>query len=82
LRRLLAARTFSLTLLVPVALPVPSQPATQTPSDPKTQTVYVTRTGKNTIETDAGISRRANCDQLERCQGKGHTACKVCQPPE
>lgn len=60
MRRWLAALALSLTLLCPVTLPVASQSATQTPSDPKTQTVYVTQTGKNTIATDAGISRRAN----------------------
>jgi hypothetical protein len=46
MRRLLAALTLLVSLLCPVALPVAPPPATAAQQDTKTQTVYITPTGK------------------------------------
>ena len=46
MRRLLAALTLCISLLFPVALPVRAQQSPQAQQETKTQTVYVTRTGK------------------------------------
>ena len=46
MRRLLAALTLCISLLCPVAVPVHAQQGPAAQQDTKTQTVYVTRTGK------------------------------------
>jgi hypothetical protein len=74
MRRVLAALTLCLTLLCPVALPVPPQPTTQTQSDPKVQTVCMTQTGKKYHRdgcrySDADIAGRKFVMDLMRSAG-------------
>ena len=83
MRRLLAAFTLCLSLLCPVALPVSSQPAQQTQQDPKTQIVYITRTGKKYHRDGCRYLAASKIEiSLKDAKGKGYTACKVCRPPE
>jgi biopolymer transport protein ExbD len=83
MRRLLAALTFCLTLLVPVALPVAPQSATQTQQDPKALTVYITRTGKKYHSDGCRyLAASKSPISLKDAKAKGYTACKVCRPPE
>jgi competence protein ComEC len=75
MRRLLAALTLCLTLLCPVALPVPPQPSTQTQPDPKAQTVYVTRTGKKYHRDGCRyLAASKSPMSLKDAKAKGYTA--------
>jgi hypothetical protein len=83
MRRLLAALTLCLSLLCPAALPVAPQPATQAQQDPKTQTVYVTRTGKKYHRDSCRYLAASKIPiGLKDAKAKGYMACKVCRPPE
>lgn len=83
MRRLLAALTLCLSLLCPVALPVPAaQPAAQQ-QNPKTQTVYITRTGKKYHRDGCRYLASSKIPiSLKDAKARGFTACKVCHPPE
>jgi competence protein ComEC len=83
MRRLLATLTLFLTLLLPLAFPVASQPATQTQQDPKTQTLYITRTGKKYHRDGCRyLAASKSPISLKDAKAKGYTACKVCRPPD
>jgi competence protein ComEC len=83
MRRLLAALTLSVSLLCPVALPLPPQPATQGQQDPKALTVYVTRTGKKYHRDGCRYLAASKTPiSLKDAKAKGYTACKVCRPPD
>jgi biopolymer transport protein ExbD len=83
MRRLFAALTFCLALLCPVALPVASQPATQSQQDPKAVTVYVTRTGKKYHRDGCRYLTASKIEISPKdAKAKGYTACKVCRPPD
>lgn len=83
MRRLLATLTLFLTLLVPLAFPIASQPATQTQQDSKTQTVYITRTGKKYHRDGCRyLAASKTAISLKDAKAKGYTACKVCKPLE
>jgi competence protein ComEC len=83
MRRLLAALVLCLALLCPVALPVGGQPATQSQQDPKTLTVYITRTGKKYHRDGCRYLGASKIPiSLKDAKAKGFTACKVCRPPE
>jgi len=67
----------------PVAMVPFQQPAPPAKADKKTETVYVTRTGKK--------YHRENCRylgsskipmSLKDAQAKGYMPCKVCHPPQ
>lgn len=82
MRRLLAALTLGLSLLCPVALPVPAQQATAT-QDPKAQTVYITRSGKKYHRDGCRYLAASKFSiSLKDAKAKGYTTCKVCHPPE
>jgi len=82
MRRLLAALTLCLTLLCPVVLPVPPQPATQAQQDPKALTVYVTRTGKKYHRDGCRYLATSKIPMSLKDAKAKYTACKVCRPPE
>ena len=83
MRRLLAALTLCISLLCPVALPVHAQQGTAAQQDTKTQTVYVTRTGKRYHRDGCRyLAASKIAISLKNAQARGFTACKVCHPPE
>ena len=83
MRRLLAALTLCISLLCPVALPVRAQQGTAAQQDPKTQTVYITRTGKRYHRDGCRyLAASKVASTLKDAKAKGYTACKVCHPPE
>jgi hypothetical protein len=83
MRRLLAALTLCLSLLCPLALPVRAQQATAVQQDPKTQTVYITRTGKRYHRDGCRYLATSKIPiSLKDAKARGFTACKVCHPPE
>jgi hypothetical protein len=83
MRRLFAALTLCLSLLCPTALPVAPQPGTQTQQDPKSQTVYITRTGKKYHRDGCRYLAASKIPiSLKDAKANGYTACKVCRPPE
>jgi hypothetical protein len=82
MRRLLAALALALSLLCPVALPVAAQPGTAQ-QDPKSQTVFITRTGKKYHTASCRYLASSKIPiSLKDAKAKGFTACKVCRPPE
>ena len=81
MRRLLAALTLCLSLLCPVALQVRAQQGTAVQQDQKTQTVYITRTGKR-YHRDGCRYLAASKIPISLKDAKGDTPCKVCHPPE
>lgn len=83
MRRLLAALTLALSLLCPVVLPVAAQKAPAQQQDPKTQIVYVTRTGKKYHRDGCRYLASSKIPiSLKDAKARGFTACKVCHPPE
>jgi hypothetical protein len=83
MRRLLAALTLCISLLCPVALPVPAQQGKAAQQDPKTETVYVTRTGKKYHRDGCRYLALSKIPiSLKDAKSGGYTACKVCHPPE
>jgi len=83
MRRLLAALTLCLSLLCPVALLVRAQQGVGAQQDPKTQTVYVTRTGKNYHRDGCRYLAASKIPiSLKDAKAKGFAACKVCHPPQ
>jgi hypothetical protein len=83
-KRLFFAIAFfvSLVIFVPGPIVLAQPHALQQTEDPKTTTVYITRTGKK--------YHRAGCRYLSHSQIKttlaeakanGYTPCKVCNPP-
>ena len=83
MRRLLAALTLCLSLLCPVALPVRAQQGTAVQQDTKTQTVYITRTGKRYHRDGCRYLAASKIPiSLKDAKARGFTACKVCHPPE
>jgi hypothetical protein len=82
MRRLLAALALCVSMLCPVALPLHGQPPTGQ-QDPKTQTVYITRTGKKYHRDGCRyLAASKSPISLKDAKAKGYTACKVCRPPE
>jgi hypothetical protein len=83
MRRLLAALTLCISLLCPVALPVRAHQDNAAQQDPKTQTVYVTRTGKKYHRDGCRYLALSKIPiSLKDAKAGGYTACKVCHPPE
>ena len=83
MRRLLAALTLCLSLLCPVALPVRAQQGPPAQQDTKTQTVYLTRTGKRYHRDGCRYLAASKIPiSLKDAKARGFTACKVCHPPE
>jgi hypothetical protein len=83
MRRLLATLIFCISLLCPVALPVVAQQGSAAQQDPKTQTVYITRTGKKYHRDGCRyLAASKTAISLKDAKAKGYTACKVCHPPE
>jgi hypothetical protein len=83
MRRLLAALTLCISLLFTVALPIPAQQDKAAQQDPKTQTVYVTRTGKKYHRDGCRYLSLSKIPiSLKDAKAKGYTACKVCHPPD
>ena len=83
MRRLLAALTLCISLLVPVALPIPAQQDKAAQQDPQTQTVFVTRTGKKYHRDGCRYLATSKIPiSLKDAKARGYTACKVCHPPE
>jgi hypothetical protein len=58
-----------------------AQHGTVAQQDNQTQTVYMTRAGKNITLMDAPYSKQ-DCNQLKDATAKGYAACKVCNPPK
>jgi hypothetical protein len=72
----------SLLVSAPVAVVPFQQPLPQTQSDMKTETVYVTRTGKKYHR--GGCRYLAGSEipmSIKDAQAKGYTPCKICHPP-
>ena len=83
MRRLFAALTLCLSLLCPAALPVAPQPGAQIQQGPKTQTVYITRTGKKYHRDGCRYLAASKIPiALKEAEARGFTACKACRPPE
>jgi hypothetical protein len=83
MRRLLAALALALSLLCPVAFPVPAQQGTSAEQNPKTQTIYITRAGKKYHRDGCRYLAASRIPiSLKDAKAKGFTACKVCRPPE
>lgn len=83
MRRLLAALALCVSLLCRVALPLPPRPAMQAQQDSKTQTVYITRTGKKYSPRRIPVLAASKIPiSLNDAKPKGYTAYKVCHPPE
>jgi hypothetical protein len=67
----------------PVAMVPLGPPALQNQSDSKTQTVYVTRTGKRYHRDGCRyLSSSRIAMSLKDAEAQGYTPCKVCRPPE
>ena len=59
------------------------QPATQLAEDAKTETVYITRTGKRYHRDGCRyLSQNKIKTTVREAQANGYTPCKVCRPPE
>jgi hypothetical protein len=83
MRRLLAVLTLCLSFLCPVALPVGAQQGPTAQQDPKTQTVYITGTGKRYHRDGCRYLAASKVPiSLKDAKARGFTACKVCHPPE
>jgi hypothetical protein len=83
MRRLLTALTFCLALLCPAALPVAAQQPPPAKQEQKSQTVYITRTGKRYHRDGCRyLASSKIAVSLKDAKAKGYTACKVCHPPE
>jgi hypothetical protein len=83
MRRLLSALTIWLTLLCPVAVLVGGQQDKVAQQDQKTQTVYVTRTGKKYHRDGCRYLALSKIPiSLKDAKANGYTPCKVCHPPE
>jgi competence protein ComEC len=82
MRRLLAALALCISLVCPVAVPVRAQ-GTAAQQEQKTQTVYVTRTGKKYHRDGCRyLAASRIAISLQDAKAKGFAACKVCHPPE
>jgi cbb3-type cytochrome oxidase cytochrome c subunit len=58
-------------------------PATQQVQDPKTVTVYVTKTGKKYHRDGCRYLSHSKIPMtLKDAKAKGYTPCSVCRPPE
>ncbi len=67
----------------PVAVVPFQQPAPPTQADKKTETVYVTRTGKKYHRENCRYLASSKIPMsLKDAQAKGYTPCKVCHPPQ
>jgi hypothetical protein len=67
----------------PAAVVPFERPALQDQSDNKTQTVYVTRTGKKYHRDGCRyLSSSRMAMSLKDAQAQRYTACKVCHPPQ
>jgi len=67
----------------PVAVVPFQQPASQQQPDKKTETVYVTRTGKKYHRDGCRYLASSKIPMsLKDAQAKGYTPCKVCHPPQ
>ncbi len=67
----------------PVAVVPFQQFAPQTQTQNKTETVYVTRTGKRYHRDGCQYLRSSRIPMsLKDAQAKGYTPCKVCRPPQ
>jgi hypothetical protein len=84
MRRLLAALALCAFLMCPVSLPVGAQQGQSPPKqDPKSQTVYITRTGKKYHRDGCRyLAGGKTAISLKDAKAKGFTACKVCHPAE
>jgi hypothetical protein len=83
MRRLLAALALYVSLLCPVALPLPPQATAQASQDPKSQTVYITRTRqKYHREGCRYLAQSKSPVSFKDAKTKGCAACKMCRPSE
>jgi hypothetical protein len=82
-------RRFVLTLFaflclagMPAIVPA-QQPAPQRAADTKTETVYVTKTGKRYHRRSCRyLTSSQRSMSLKDAKAAGYTPCKVCRPPE
>jgi hypothetical protein len=82
MRRLLAALALCLALVCAAPLTVRAQSGTAQ-QDPKTVTVYITRTGKKYHRDGCRYLATSKIPiSLKDAKAKGFTACKVCRPPD
>jgi hypothetical protein len=83
MRRLFTLLCAFLLLFAPAATPLAQQPAQQKQSQPKEQTVYVTRTGKKYHRAGCRyLSHSSIPISLKDAQARGYEPCEVCRPPE
>jgi hypothetical protein len=84
MRRLVRLVVFLCLLVsVPVVVVPFQQPAPQPQVQNKTQTVYVTRTGKRYHRDGCRYLSSSRIPMsLKDAKAKGYTPCKVCHPPE
>ena len=65
---------------MPAVVPA-QQPAPQKATDSKTETVYITRTGKKYHRDGCRYLKSRIPISLKDAKAKGYTACSVCRPP-
>jgi micrococcal nuclease len=83
MRRLLATLSLFISLLCPVALSIAPPQTTPAQQDTKTQTVYITRTGKKYHRAGCRyLSHSSIPIALKDAKANGYEPCKVCRPPE
>jgi anti-sigma factor RsiW len=71
-----------LLVFAPVAAVPFQQPALQRQTDKRSETVYVTRTGKRYHQEGCRYLASSQIPMsLKDAQAKGYTPCKVCHPP-
>ena len=81
MRRLLAALTLCISLLCPIALPVHAQQGKTAQQEQKTETVFITRTGKRYHRDGCRYLASSKIPvSLTGAKARGYTACKVCHP--
>lgn len=72
-----------LLVAAPVAVVPFERPALQNQSDSRTETVYVTRTGKRYHRDGCRyLSASRFAMSLEDAEARGYTPCRVCRPPQ
>jgi competence protein ComEC len=83
MRRLLTLALAALMLLAGPAILVSQQPAPQKQTQPREQTVYVTKTGKKYhLASCRSLAKSKIPISLKDAKAKGYTPCSVCKPPQ
>jgi len=83
MRRVLATLALCLSLLSSVALPVLGKQQTITKQQDRSQTVYITKTGKKYHRDGCSYLRQSKIEvSLKDAKSRGYTPCSRCNPPK